>query len=133
VSPTTITFDLHYMRSEVMENVREYTTKQLPLQFKICVVATQNAMKQFWDISQNTKDNKGKMQALETYIECHKGLCRFLWEGGGKLEQFLSDYGGIDNNKHQYKEGEWVYPKPGEQFSPFIYHNPEYIRRQNGG
>ena len=132
VSPASISYDIQCMRKEASENVKDYTVKQLPLQFKICVIATQNAMKQFWDISQSTKDNKEKMQALENYIECHKGLCRFLWEGGGKLEQFLADYDGIDNNNDKkYKEGEWVYPKAGEQFSPFVYHSPEYIRRSN--
>jgi orotate phosphoribosyltransferase-like protein len=57
VSPTTITFDLQYLRKEARETVREYTTEQLPFQLKISIVAVQNAMKQYWDISQKAQDN----------------------------------------------------------------------------
>jgi orotate phosphoribosyltransferase-like protein len=67
VSPATITFDLQYLRDNARENVRDYTTKQFPLQFKVFLVAIQIAMKQFWNISQNAQDNKEKMQALEHY------------------------------------------------------------------
>ena len=59
------------MRNESKENVRDYTTKELPLQFRIFVKATWNAIKQFWDISQKAEDNKEKMQALDHYLDCH--------------------------------------------------------------
>lgn len=47
VSPATITFDLQYLRKEARENIREYTTEQLPLQLKTSIVAVQNAIKEF--------------------------------------------------------------------------------------
>jgi hypothetical protein len=107
------------MRKEASENVKDYTVMQLPLQFKICVIATQNAMKQFWDISQSTKDNKEKMQALENYTECHKGLCRFLWEGGWKLEQFLADYDFLDNGNGNGKvSSRQRWPDEGDMLTP---------------
>ena len=81
VSPTTITFDLQYLRKEARETVREYTTEQLPLQLKTSLVATQNAIKQYWDISQKAQDNKEKMQALEHYLECHRILWTLLYGG----------------------------------------------------
>ena len=147
VSPASISYDIQCMRKEASENVKDYTVKQLPLQFKICVVATQNAMKQFWNISQNAHDNKEKMQALENYVKCHRGLCSFLWEGGGKLEQFLSDYGNgfsianvnnnndadyrlsHDENGRHYAEGEWVHPKG---YNSYAYRsNPSHLKRCN--
>jgi hypothetical protein len=44
VSPTTITFDLQYLRKEARETIREYTTEQLPLQLKTSIVAVQNTI-----------------------------------------------------------------------------------------
>ena len=71
LSPTTITFDLLYLRKEARKTIREYTTEQLPLQLRIFLVANQNAIKQYWDISQKAQDNKEKIQALEHYLDCH--------------------------------------------------------------
>jgi hypothetical protein len=70
VSPTTINFDLQYLRKEARKTIREYTTEQLPLQLRIFMIANQNAIKQYWDISQKAQDNKEKIQALEHYLEC---------------------------------------------------------------
>ena len=47
VSPTTITFDLQYLRKEARKTIRVYTTEQLPLQLRIFMVANQNAIKQY--------------------------------------------------------------------------------------
>ena len=68
VSPTTITFDLQYLRKEARKTIREYTTELLPLQLRIFMVANQNAIKQYWDISQKAQDNKEKIQALEHFF-----------------------------------------------------------------
>jgi transcriptional regulator len=81
VSPTTITFDLQYLRKEARKTIREYTTEQLPLQLRIFMVANQNAIKQYWDISQKAQDNKEKIQALEHYLECHQQLWTLLYGG----------------------------------------------------
>jgi hypothetical protein len=81
VSPGTITFDLQHLRKEARETIREYTSEQLPLQLKTSIVATQNAIKQYWDISQKAQDNKEKMQALEHYLECHRILWTLLYGG----------------------------------------------------
>jgi IS30 family transposase len=88
VSPTTITFDLQYLRKEASETLREYTTEQLPLQLRTFMVAVQNAIKQYWDISQNTKDNKEKIQALEHYLDCHKVLWTLLYGGEDSMIRF---------------------------------------------
>ena len=79
VSPTTITFDLQYLRKQARKTIREYTTEQLPLQLRIFMVANQNAIKQYWDISQKAQDNKEKIQALEHYLDCHQLLWTLLY------------------------------------------------------
>ena len=91
VSPATIPFDLQYLRDEARENVRDYTTKQFPLQFKVSLVAIQNAMRQFWNISQNAQDNKEKMQALEHYRQCHIDMMAMLKDGGYVLERHIAE------------------------------------------
>jgi orotate phosphoribosyltransferase-like protein len=91
VSPATITFDLQYLRDNARENVRDYTTKQFPLQFKVFLVAIQIAMKQFWNISQNAQDNKEKMQALEHYRQCHIDMMAMLRDGGYALERLIAE------------------------------------------
>jgi hypothetical protein len=88
VSPTTITFDLQYLRKEARETIREYTTEQLPLQLRTFMVATQNTIKQYWDISQKAQDNKEKIQALEHYLECHQQLWTLLYGGEDHMVRF---------------------------------------------
>ena len=60
VSPATITFDLQNLRKEARKTIREYTTEQLPLQLRIFMVANQNAIKQYWDISQKSTRQQRK-------------------------------------------------------------------------
>jgi transcriptional regulator len=62
VSPATITYDLKYMRKEAMQNVREYTTNELPLQYKIFKEALQNAIQTYWRLSQEAKMTMTKSQ-----------------------------------------------------------------------
>jgi hypothetical protein len=78
VSPALISYDLQYLRNEAMKNVREYTTKELPLQFRVAIRAYWNAIKEYWKISQNAHDNRERIQALDSYLKCHTGLCRML-------------------------------------------------------
>jgi len=105
VSPTTITFDLQYLRKEARKTIREYTTEQLPLQLRIFMVANQNAIKQYWDISQKAQDNKEKIQALEHYLDCHQLLWTLLY-GEGHLVRFGKS---MPQQQYQYKEDELAF------------------------
>jgi hypothetical protein len=78
-------------RKEPRETVREYTTEQLPLQEKTSIVAVQNAIKQYWDISQKAQDNKEKIQAIEHYLGCHIKLWTLLYGGEGYMMKFGND------------------------------------------
>ena len=102
VSPATITFDLQYLRKEARKTIREYTTEQLPLQLRIFMVANQNAMKQYWDISQKAQDNREKIQALEHYLDCHQLLWTLLYGGQDHMVRF----GKSMTQQYQYKEDE---------------------------
>ena len=106
VSPTTITFDLQYLRKEARKTIRVYTTEQLPLQLRIFMVANQNAIKQYWDISQKAQDNKEKMQALEHYLDCHQLLWTLLYGGEDHMVRFGKV---MPQQQYQYKEDELAF------------------------
>jgi hypothetical protein len=108
VSPTTITFDLQYLRKEARKSIREYTTEQLPLQLRIFMVANQNAIKQYWDISQKAQDNKEKIQALEHYLDCHQQLWTLLYGGEDHMVRFGKS---MPQQQYQYKEDELAFTK----------------------
>jgi hypothetical protein len=81
VSPATITCDLQYMRDEAMQNIREYTTNELPLQYRTFKKALQNAIQTYWKLSQEAKDDRDKIDALEHYIDSHTTLWSLLLGG----------------------------------------------------
>jgi hypothetical protein len=64
------------------------------------VAAVQNAIKQYWDMSQNTKDNREKIQAIEHYLECHKVLWTLLYGGEDSMIRF-------GNKMPQQQQGEY--------------------------
>jgi hypothetical protein len=70
VTPALITLDLRHIREEAKENVREYTTERLPLQFRIFTKA---------------KDDHDRIDAMEYYIGSHQTLWSLLI-GGEKFE-----------------------------------------------
>jgi hypothetical protein len=105
VSPTTITFDLQHLRKEARETIKEYTTEQLPLQLKTSIVAVQNAIKQYWDISQKAQDNKEKIQALEHYLDCYLKLWTLLYGG----EDYMVRNGvSMPQQQQQYSDDTFV-------------------------
>jgi hypothetical protein len=106
VSPTTITFDLQYLRKEARKTIRKYTTEQLPLQLRIFMVANQNAIKEYWDISQKAQDNKEKIQALGHYLECHQLLWTLLYGGEDPMVRFGKV---MPPQQYQYKEDELAF------------------------
>jgi hypothetical protein len=69
------------------------------------MLATQNAIKQFWDISQKAQDNKEKIQALEHYLDCHKILWTLLYRG----EDYMARYGKLmPQQQQQYTDDTFV-------------------------
>jgi transcriptional regulator with XRE-family HTH domain len=85
VSPTLISFDMKFMRKEVLKNIGDYTTKELPLQFRIVTKALQNAIQTYCKLSQEAKDDHDKIDAMEHYIDSHQTLWSLLL-GGEKFE-----------------------------------------------
>src|SRR5215204_592217 len=78
-------FDMKFMRKEALKNIGDYTTKELPLQFRIVTKALQNAIQTYWKLSQEAKDDHDKIDAMEHYIDSHQTLWSLLL-GGEKFE-----------------------------------------------
>src|SRR5215208_4872671 len=70
---------------EALKNIGDYTTKELPLQFRIVTKALQNAIQTYWKLSQEAKDDHDKIDAMEHYIDSHQTLWSLLL-GGEKFE-----------------------------------------------
>jgi predicted transcriptional regulator len=132
VTEPTISKDMAYLRQQSKDTIKQYTIKQLPLQFRVTIRSLQKAAQQYWNISQNAHDNEEKMQALECYIHCHERLCRCLWEGGNKLERYMIDNDSIviSDNDNIDKNHSHRLPHPGDMItpphsSPWIYQGPQ--------
>ena len=67
VSPTTITFDLQYLRKEARKTIREYTTEQLPLQLRVFMVANQTPLNSTGTYHKKHKTTKKKYKPLNTF------------------------------------------------------------------
>ena len=101
VTPALISYDLRYLRDEAKQNVHEYTTRLYPLQFKISLIAFQNILKEYWNISQKTTDNKEKMQALEHYRQANMDMMTMIQNGGFSMEQSMAREKRNNNNQNQ--------------------------------
>jgi hypothetical protein len=69
------------------------------------MVANQNAIKQYRDISQKAQDNKEKIQALEHYLDGHIQLWTLLYGGEDHMVRFGKS---IPPQQYHYKEDELV-------------------------
>jgi len=101
VTPALITMDLQRLRDEARQNVHDYTTKLYPLQVKISLIAFQNILKEYWNISQKTTDNKEKMQALEHYRQANMDMITMIQNGGLSMEQSMAREKRNNNNQNQ--------------------------------
>jgi hypothetical protein len=103
VSPATITFDLQYLSKEARETLSKYTTDELPLQLKTFMVATRNAIKQYWDRMQRI--TKKKFQAIEHYLDCHITLWTLLYGGEGYMMRYGNN---MSQQQHEYTDDTFV-------------------------
>jgi hypothetical protein len=69
------------------------------------MVANQNAIKQYWDISQKAQDNKEKIQALEHYLDCHHQLWTLLY-GEDNMVRFGKS---MVPQQYQYEDDELAF------------------------
>jgi predicted transcriptional regulator len=69
VSRTSITSDIQYLHNQ--ESIKEYTTKHLPEQYQVCLIALDEIIKRAFDILESSEDNREKLQAMELFKDTH--------------------------------------------------------------
>jgi transcriptional regulator len=88
VSKDIINRDVRLMRHESFENMKDYTTRQLPLQLKVFIKALEDAIQTYWKLSQEASDDRDKIEATECYIEAHTTLWSLL-SGAESLQKYV--------------------------------------------
>ena len=71
ISISTISRDLSFIREEAKTNIRKYIDEKLPEEYEKCLVGLTAILREAWDTSQQTEDNREKIQALSLAKECY--------------------------------------------------------------
>src|SRR5690349_19556046 len=71
VSRASISSDMQYLRNKAKESIKQYVTEELPAQYEICLAALDTILKQAFEISQTSQDNREKLQAMELFKDTH--------------------------------------------------------------
>ena len=71
ISRTSITSDVHYLRNQAKESIREYTTEHLPKQYQVSLTALDTILKHAFEIIETSDDNREKLQAMELFKDTH--------------------------------------------------------------
>jgi len=71
VDESIISRDVSYLRKQSKEKIKEYVDEKLPEEYEKCLTGLNSILRETWNISQNTPDNKEKIQALSLAKECY--------------------------------------------------------------
>ena len=71
ISISTISRDLSFIREEAKNHVRKYIEERLPEEYEKCLVGLTAILREAWNTSQQTGDNREKIQALSLAKECY--------------------------------------------------------------
>jgi hypothetical protein len=71
ISNSTICRDLSFIREEAKNHVKKYIDERLPEEYEKCLVGLTAILKETWNISLHTENNRDKIQALSLAKECY--------------------------------------------------------------
>src|ERR671929_1675640 len=71
ISQPTINRDITYLRQQAKSNIKRYIDERLPEEYEKCLVGLTAITKEAWDTSQQTEDEREKIQALSLAKECY--------------------------------------------------------------
>src|SRR5919205_4548986 len=71
VSNGTINRDLCILRQQAKTNIKKYIDERLPEEYERCLVGLTAITKEAWTTSQQTEDEREKIQALSLAKECY--------------------------------------------------------------
>ena len=96
VSEASISSDIAYLRNQAKESIREYTTKYLPEQYQVCLIALDTILKHAFNILETSDDNREKLQAMELFKDTHLVKLELL--------SIVTNY----RNRTELKKGKWT-------------------------
>jgi hypothetical protein len=70
-SISLISRDLKYIRAQALNTVRGYINEKLPEEYNHCLTGLNAILKESWTVSQSSKDNREKLQALSLAKDCY--------------------------------------------------------------
>ena len=99
ISQPTVNRDLSYLRQQVKTNIKRYIDERLPEEYEKCLVGLTAILKDAWNISQNTQENREKIQALSLAKECYSMKLDLLTNATvvDDAVRFVSEH---NNNNH---------------------------------
>jgi predicted transcriptional regulator len=71
ISEPTISRDFAYLRQQAKSNIRKYIDERLPEEYEKCLVGLTAILREAWNTSQQTEDNREKIQALSLAKGCY--------------------------------------------------------------
>jgi hypothetical protein len=105
---------LQALRDEAKESIRDYTTRRLPLQIRICFTALECILRRLWEISQSAQEDKDKLKALEMYQWTHLRILTLLREGPTAVSM------GFEEMLNELPIEEWLAIKQNRQWAAKI-------------
>lgn len=66
-----ISRDIAHLRIQAKENIKNYINERLPEEYEKCLVGITSIMKEAWNTSEGTEDNREKIQALSLAKDCY--------------------------------------------------------------
>ena len=66
-----ISRDVAHLRIQARENIKNYINERLPEEYEKCLVGITSIMKEAWNTSEQTDDNREKIQALSLAKDCY--------------------------------------------------------------
>ena len=71
VDKSIICRDIAYLRQQAKENIKRYIDERLPEEYEKCLIGLTSILKEAWNTSQNTEDNREKIHALSLAKDCY--------------------------------------------------------------
>ena len=66
-----ISRDIAHLRTQAKENIKNYINERLPEEYEKCLVGITSIMKEAWNTSEETEDNREKIQTLSLAKDCY--------------------------------------------------------------
>ena len=60
-----------FLRQKAKENIKSYVNERLPEEYEKCLVGITSILREAWNTSNHSNDNKEKIQALSLAKDCY--------------------------------------------------------------